>query len=131
MNQVKTLRFWDYLGMGLSVLCLIHCLAIPVLIGFLPVLAASVFDHENFHLLMIAFVLPVAGLALLPGYFRTRRQAALRYGIIGLVLLGSGAMLGHAIGALAETVLSVIGASCLFRAHWINHVRACECDHKH
>ncbi len=131
MNQVKTVRFWDYLGMGLSLLCMVHCLAIPVLIGVLPVLAASLFDHEGFHLAMIAFVLPVAGLALLPGYFRTRRQGALRWGFAGLVLLGTGALFGHALGTLPETVLSVAGASMLFRAHWINHARECACDHTH
>lgn len=131
MNQVKTVGFWDYLGMGLSLLCLVHCLAIPVLIGILPVVAAGLFEHEKFHLVMIAFVLPVAGLALLPGYLRTRRQSALLWGLTGLTLLTTGALAGHDLGAGAETLLSVIGASCLFRAHWINHARQCDCTHQH
>ncbi len=45
MNQVRTLRIWDFLGMGLSVVCLVHCLAIPFLLGFLPFLASSLMHH--------------------------------------------------------------------------------------
>lgn len=131
MNQVKTLRFFDYLGMGLSLLCLFHCLAIPVILGALPVLAEDLFEHERFHLILIAFVLPVAGLSLLPGYFRTRRQAALKFGFVGLLLLGTGALLGHDLGHAGETAFSVIGAACLFRAHWINQARACACPSQH
>jgi hypothetical protein len=131
MNQVKTLRIWDFLGMGLSLICLIHCLLIPVMMGLMPVLAASLLNDESFHVLMIAVVLPVAGLALVPGYLRTRRQGALLSGVIGLVLLSTGILAGHALGEMFETGLTVVGAAFLFRAHWINHARACACSHKH
>lgn len=132
MNQDKTVRIWDYIGMGLSLLCLVHCLAIPIIIGMLPVVAGHLLDHESFHLVLITVVLPVAGLALLPGYFRTRRQSALRFGFVGLVFLGTGALLGHEFGEVTETALSVIGAACLFRAHWINHAReSCACPQQH
>ncbi len=133
MNQVRTLRIWDFLGMGLSVVCLVHCLAIPFLLGFLPFLASSLMHHEDFHFMLIAVVLPVAGLALVPGYLRTGRQSALRWGFFGLLLLGGGILSGHELGELFETLFTVIGAVCLFRAHWINHARprqtSCTCPH--
>lgn len=118
--------------MGLSALCLVHCLLIPVLLGFMPVLAETFIQHEHFHLVMVGFVLPVAALGLIPGYLRTRQVTALRWGFAGLFLLTAAALGGHEMfGERLEMVVSVIGATCLFRAHWLNHAAKCKCPHGH
>ncbi|MEW6279869.1 MAG: MerC domain-containing protein [Candidatus Eremiobacterota bacterium] len=117
--------------MSLSVLCLIHCLAIPLLIGFLPVLAHSFMQHEQFHVMIVGLVMPVAGLGLLPGFLRTRQKRVLYWGAAGLALITMAAFGHEVVGERGETLLTVVGALCLFRGHWLNHTRTCACPHAH
>lgn len=122
----RSFRIWDFIGMGLSLACLVHCLALPFLLAALPTLALGL-DHGNLHLVLIVMVLPVAGLALVPAYLRTRASKALFWGLGGITLLTAGLLLGYAERERLETVLSILGACCLFRAHWLNHNCRCGC----
>jgi hypothetical protein len=103
--------------MGLSALCLLHCLALPWLLASLPaaMLAAlpeAVRDHEWFHAALIAPVLLVSGTVLLraaPGRLRTTLVLAAFAALIGALFAASEA---------GEQALTVIGAALLMAAHW-------------
>ena len=63
MGRTQTLG--DRLAIALSSLCVIHCLATPLLLIILPSFGALFADsHELFHQIILFFVLPV-GLAAL------------------------------------------------------------------
>ena len=49
----------DRLGMGLALVCAIHCLLTPVLVVCIPLIATSFWSDESFHLWMLALVLPL------------------------------------------------------------------------
>ena len=42
-------RLFDGIAIGASILCMIHCLVLPVLIVLLPTLAAFFMMPEDFH----------------------------------------------------------------------------------
>ena len=107
---------WHRFGMGLSVLCLVHCLALPWLLASLPVvllasLPDGLRDNEWLHIALIVPVLLVSGPMLLrgaPGRWQT-----------GLVLAGFAALSGGLFveGEVAEQALTVTGAALLLAAH--------------
>jgi hypothetical protein len=104
-------------GMGLSALCLVHCLALPWLLASLPtvLLAAlpeALRDNGWLHAALIAPVLLVSGPVLLRG------QPGLLRG--GLVLGAFAALIGALFVAheSGERALSVAGAALLMIAHW-------------
>lgn len=106
---------WQHFGMGLSVLCLVHCLALPWLLASLPVvLLASLpnlHDHEWLHIALIVPVLLVSGPVLLRG-------APSRWKT-GLVLAAFAALIGGLFweGEVAERALTITGAALLLAAH--------------
>ena len=50
----------DAIGIGLSSLCLIHCLLLPVLVIAVPSLVGSVLGSEWIHILLISAALPIS-----------------------------------------------------------------------
>jgi len=114
--QARKREDWlERAALGASFLCLVHCLALPILIAALPALSRFLDVPESFHVWMLAFVVPASATALLSG--RARHGAAWPLGIggVGLLLLGAGALLVPE-GA-AETVLTISGSLALAAAH--------------
>lgn len=110
-------RAGDALAIGLSGLCLLHCLALPAVAVALPVLGAWA-EAEWVHWLFVALAAPISLLTLArPGGSLT----ALGMAVVGLTLLVAGAaeLLGHE----AETPLAVAGGLMLAVAHGINLAR--------
>ena len=108
---------WHRFGMGLSVLCLVHCLALPWLLASLPAMALAALpealrEHEWLHAALIGPVLLVSGPALLRG-----RPGALRS---ALVVSAFAALIGALFvpDEVGEQALTVAGAALLMAAHW-------------
>jgi len=115
-------RTLDALGMFFSVACLLHCLALPLLLALLPLTAASIFADERFHQWMLLGVVPVSALALGAACLRRRAYGVAALGAVGVALL-SYAAFGPQFAGLSErggTELTVIGALLLSAAHLIN-----------
>lgn len=79
----------DSLAAGLSLLCAIHCLVMPVLMVALPILATSFLADANFHLWMLLLVVPFTTTALFLGCRKHRDQLVMACGATGLILLSS------------------------------------------
>lgn len=118
----------DRLGISASVLCLIHCLALPVLIPLVPVF--GLFGHDEVHLIMLVPIVAAAGFGILPGFLRHRSRRVLFAAMAG-VLLCSAAVGAEAFFGLhvLDVPLTVAGGMCLVGAHLsnlrLNRTRAC------
>ena len=113
---------WDRFGVGLSALCLAHCLTWPLALGGLSVFAASgaFVWHEAFHMAVALAAVPAAALAGIPGYRRHRDLRPLGLLVTGALLLvasfAAEGVLGH-VGALVATG---IGGTLLLAGHLTN-----------
>lgn len=111
-------RWLDRSAIGLSGLCLVHCLAFPVIVALLPAMAPILPQQPWVHSAILATALPLAGFALWRGWRRHRDLRPGFLGVVGLYLMGAGLALGE--GRLMETVLTVIGGLLLASAHALN-----------
>ncbi|MAX14381.1 MULTISPECIES: MerC domain-containing protein [Sphingobium] len=111
-------RLFDGIAIGASILCMIHCLVLPVLIVLLPTLAAFFMMPEDFHVWALALAVPTSVLALATGYRRHRRIRPTIIALPGLGLLAFGALLAPT--ESTETMLSVAGALLLAIGHALN-----------
>ena len=116
--RARLVSWFDGMAVGASVLCLIHCLALPIVIAALPALAARLDLGEGFHLGVLAFALPVSAVALGEGWRRHRGLAPLFVGAAGLVLLAAG--LAFEEWVAVETGVTVAGSLLLAGAHVAN-----------
>lgn len=133
MNETKTIKeeteAVDRVGIVISALCCIHCMAIPLLVIFAPSLG-SLFENPWVHLLSLGLVIPLGFFAFISKFKVHENKTPLIIGIIGMSLLFLG-HLGHELfssdlGAQIELVASVVGGLSLVTAHIIN-IRLCRC----
>lgn len=110
-------QWFDSLAIGASTLCLIHCLALPILIVAVPTLATFLALPEAFHLWAFALAVPTSLLAMAAGRRRHGQRRPVLLAAVGLALLGAGALL---VEGAAETVLTVAGGLTLAVAHALN-----------
>lgn len=121
-------RALDLSAVGLSGLCMVHCLALPVLAVALPLLGAWA-NAEWVHVVFVSLAAPIALTALIewPGL----RPHSWR--LVGLAAAGLGLMLAGAIEipvAAWERPLTVAGGLPLASAHVANWRRR-HADHHH
>jgi hypothetical protein len=105
----------DQAALGVSLLCLVHCLALPLLFAALPALSSLFPVSETFHLWMLGIAVPASGLALVTGHARHGAWSPLLLGVTGLALLAIGVLrFGD---TWLEAPVTVFGASLLAVAH--------------
>ncbi len=120
--------FWDKTGAAVSWLCVVHCLAMPFITSFLPLLGITFLAHEGIEYIIIGISIVVALLSLLPAYFQQHRK------IRTLFLFVSGICFIIFADRLFEESISgkiifvLIGASLITSAHFINRrlCRSCQ-----
>lgn len=108
----------DRVAIGLSVMCTVHCFATPVILALLPSFAVLQIDSEQFHLWILAAVLPTSLLALSLGCKKHKLMRYIACGVIGLAFMICAVLLGHEI---AEKALTLIGSAFIAVAHWFNY----------
>ena len=121
----KSTSWLDGAAVGLSALCLIHCLALPFLVAGLPFLAQ--FSEGHLHAQMLVVVLPLSIVALGLGFRHHRLYWILVAGALGMLTLAIGATVAHARwGLAADRSFTIVGALILATAHFYNSVRTRE-----
>lgn len=126
-NSNKSANWLDGVAVALSGLCLVHCLALPLLVAGLPFI--SQFSAGHLHLQMLVIVLPLSILALAIGFRRHKNMLVIAAGGTGMLLLVVGATVAHTqLGLTADRIFTIVGALTLATAHYLNSVRARQCQ---
>lgn len=121
MSQPSSTGILDGTALGLSTLCLIHCLALPVLAVMLPT-ASVLSDQEWLHKVFVLLAVPITGLAALKNRSTPFALIFASVAGTGIGLLLAGAFLEQLHDY--ETLLTVTGATFVVIAHamrWHHH----------
>ncbi len=112
----------DRLGIGVSAFCLLQCLALPVLLVAAPSLSAGFLSHEVFHVVLLAVIVPVSGLAYTLGYLSHRNPRIWVPAAAGLAFLVLAVWLEHehALPPLGVAAVTSIGGILLIIGHVLN-----------
>jgi hypothetical protein len=123
-NASAFVRLLDASAVGLSGLCLAHCLALPLAVAFLPVLGSWA-ETEWVHMAFLGAAVPIS-IASLVRSGGWNAPAVLGLALIGIGLLASGIWLARSEGA--ELAMTVAGGLALATAHSLNWHRL---SHRH
>lgn len=85
--SAKGQSWLDRTAIFLAVLCGIHCLATPLLLVALPLLANTFWVSEDFHLGMLLLVIPTSLLAAFAGCRQHRDRFVIGFIVTGLAVL--------------------------------------------
>jgi len=138
-------RYTGNLSLFLSSLCLLHCLAMPILLISLP--AISQFLPAEFELILILAMLPISLFGFIPTWLKHRdaKLAWMFAGGLTLILISQFGMAhahGHSAGQLiedqvhlasflAQTGVMLIGVSLLALSVYRNNKHTHVCSNPH
>lgn len=116
-------RYFDRIAIALSTVCIVHCLAMPLLAALLPLAAVTWAGGDaHFHALMLWLVVPTSIVGFGMGYRVHHRAGIVAAAAVFLAMLSAAALWGHkAWTPAAETGVSVLASLALAAAHWRNY----------
>jgi len=109
---------WDFWGFMASMLCAIHCTALPLILTVSSLGVLSFLDNIWVEIIMISIALVVATTSLLNGFRRHHhRNRAMMLAFLGFVLMGLGMAWE---GIWWEAALSGLGGVLVAISHFVN-----------
>ncbi|WP_339336429.1 MerC domain-containing protein [uncultured Maricaulis sp.] len=124
----------DATGVGLSALCIAHCLFLPAAAAATPMLAPEAGElfglSHDWHLILLALAAPVSLIGL--GWSVRSTGAGwpiFAIGLAGLAIMALGA--SHVFPQPIETVLTLSGVTVLAGAHFANWRSRARAGHVH
>jgi hypothetical protein len=78
------MKNWDVAGLLLSGLCVVHCIAMPFVLLYLPLLGLEWLAGPHAHVCMLGFGVLIGGASFWPGYRQHRRLAIPLLAVCGL-----------------------------------------------
>lgn len=121
-------RRLDRLGIGLSALCAIHCLASIVIVSGLGI-GGEVFLAPEIHRVGLVIATLVAAVAIGWGALRHRMAAPFVIAMTGLTFMGGALAAPH---GYKEAVLTIIGVALVSLGHILNlrHAHSAACTER-
>ena len=101
ITQVKK-QFSDKLSICLSICCILHCIALPVIILMIPSIASIWINNEKVHVILVLFAVPISLFAMAKSLRVHHNYKCISLAIIGLSLL-VGAIFMHDINFGSES----------------------------
>ena len=132
-KKIKT-NGWDFAGIFVSGICILHCLAIPLILLLMPALSESLIPQEDItHVVFLGFILGIAGISFVSGYRVHGQWRPVAWMAVGVILILIATFVAHDyIGHYSEPILAILGSLALIRAHYLNHhCKKCEHEHAH
>ena len=88
ITQVKK-QFSDKLSICLSLCCILHCIALPVIILMIPSIASLWINNEKVHVILVLFAVPISLFAMAKSLRIHHNYKCISLAVIGLSLLVS------------------------------------------
>nr|WP_241664470.1 MerC domain-containing protein [Ningiella ruwaisensis] len=127
----KLLDSSDKTAVALSFVCVLHCIALPLVLLALPSISGLlVLDDERFHLWLVFIVIPISIFALISGFLHHKRTSVFFVSALGMLMLIAAALFGHDyLGEKGEVGLTLFGSILIAVGHLRNlrlrRVRVC------
>lgn len=120
MSNIQSLS--DKTAIGISALCVVHCLVLPIALTLLPTLASLPVADEAFHKWLLVGIIPASLLAIVIGCRKHRNMSVVVLCFTGILLLILAVVAGHDLfGEAGEKGLTAIGSALLIWGHIKNH----------
>ena len=117
----------DKVSIGISALCLLHCLLFPSFMVLLSSFISVNLNSELIHYMLLFLVVPVSSFALIVGLNNHKNSFIFFIGLSGLAILVSALFIELSIKTISgEILLTIIGSILITFSHYKNYKL---CDH--
>jgi hypothetical protein len=111
----------DYAGMAASILCALHCIALPLFLSLGMTTGSNLFHDHSFDIIIIAVGVVIATLSLFSDYKKHKSILPIITIAIGFIILIYGLRSGH---GWIHAGISIIGSILVTTAHVMNWKKA-------
>lgn len=126
----------ERLGIGLSILCAIHCMAMPLLLVILPVVSSEILHNHVIEFVLLGFSFSIVGYT---NFIGLKKYHESWIPVLLMILAFLFIISGHILHShILETVCSVIGGLLLAYSVYANQQqkklaenRQCYCSKEH
>lgn len=120
-------NFIDFIGIGLSGLCTIHCLVTSFFMMSLPLLARYYVANPYIHILLTIFILPIGIAAFIVGFRNHNNYKIFILGIVSVIAVGGIPTCVHLLNVKINEPLYLGAASILLIvAHGMNKIKVAQ-----
>lgn len=117
-KESKAFLDWDQLGFWVSLVCGIHCVAMPFILGVLPFTGNGETIHEVAEIGILLVTIIVGTYAMTTGYRKHKNIVPITFMVVGFSIIFLGM---HLHTEMIEMILMPVGALGLAIAHLRNH----------
>jgi hypothetical protein len=119
----------DTWGACVSSLCLIHCLAMPLLLAFAPTLAHVIPGDEFTHRLLAFLVMSAGVPSFWMGFRKHRKKLVLAIGLTGMGIILAALAIGDRFSShISEIAFTMLGSLMLTSGHLMNKTFCKQCS---
>ena len=112
----------DKLSIGVSLLCVLHCLFFPSFLVIFSSFLSLTLDSELIHYVLLFIVVPISIFALTVGLKNHNNSLVFSTGLIGVISLISALFIDISIFNFSgEILLTLIGSFLISTAHYKNY----------
>lgn len=108
----------DWSAIGMSGLCMVHCLAGGLFIAALSALSMAVPQSHLFHIISLILAVPLTLIALGRGWKQHKQTRPFHLGMAGLMIMIIGILPG--VDSETEVAVTIVGVVILAIAHVLN-----------
>ncbi|MEH0152987.1 MerC domain-containing protein [Limibacter armeniacum] len=108
----------DFIGFSVSLLCAVHCIALPIFLSIVPLTGLQFLDHIwiEYSIILASFI--IASYALIHGYYKHHQKPlAMTVVVVGFILIVTGHFLQD---EWKEIMLTSSGGVVIAIAHLLN-----------
>ena len=118
---------WDDFGIITSAVCLVHCIAMPLCLSFIPASIAPLLGHNDCtHLVLAVWVILFCCLGILPRLSRNPNRKVALLMTFGLSLVIGCTVFDSLVEEWQlEMPLMTVGNLLVISAHWANKQKRC------
>jgi uncharacterized membrane protein YfcA len=129
MSTLKSLTLSpDRLGIWVSMLCVVHCIATPFLLSFSSVFAHFLPGEERTHRTLAILIAVIGAVAIVRGFRVHGRLRILFLMAAGLVCIFTGAYVGDRLPSHnVEVMITLLGSWLMIASHRLNHTFCGQC----
>ena len=116
-RQLSETGKWDIVGISMSVLCAIHCLSVPLLLGVLPAIGLEIVANHEFEWVMMSAIFLVAGASYWKGYQRHGRASVFGFLAAGVAIF---LLVRPFVPEAIHPIATISGGLVFIFGHWKN-----------
>jgi hypothetical protein len=117
---------WDAVGIGASVICALHCIALPLFFSSLPLLGIELLENDFIEFFIILISIFIGSFSLVNVYKKNHRsKTILLLFTVGMILVISSTYIE--LSFIWESFIKLLCAIAIVSAHYLNwkklHIR--------